>query len=176
LEEVFAEYDVRAGGVDDFLAIVLERIEAEYGLTGFADDFTDDFEAFLQAVDTDPDTEGLQPYLDPTGTAILTLADTGWFGPAQTWPAELANHPWIHFWHRLDEALAGEDIPALLPQGLNDEAWLALFDSGPLAENPDIAVSIWADTRLQVFLRETDQIGAARPANAQADIGAIERP
>ena len=176
LAEVLGEYDVRSGGTDDFLAIVLDRVEAEWDLDGFADAFTLDFETFLQEVDLDPDTEGLQPYLDPSGTPILTLADTHWFGPAVTWPKELANHPWIHFWHRLDVWLLDEEIPGMGPEVVGDAAWATLFSSGPLVENPDITMAIWENRSLRVLIEPLDQLGAERPANALGDIGAIERP
>lgn len=176
LEELLGEYRVAPGGIDDFLSILLGRIEAAYGLPGFANAFVVDFDAFLQSVDTDPATAGLQPYLDPAGAPILDLADVGWFGPAQTWPAELANHPYIHFWHRLDAALGAEQIPALAPQGLGDEAWGTLFTSGPLIENPAITMSIFRDTRTTVSLRAVDQLGLPRPAGPAGDIGAIELP
>jgi len=56
VSEVFGEYSLANGAVDDFLSIVLERVEAQYALAGFAVDFTEDFEDFLQSVDTDEDT------------------------------------------------------------------------------------------------------------------------
>jgi len=174
--ETLADYAVAPGSVDDFLAIVLARIEALYGLPGFASDFTADFEAFLQSVDSDPDTDGVQPYLDPFGQPILTLADTHWFGPAQTWPRQLENHPYIEFWHRLDAALAAEAIPGMGPERLGDAAWRALFSSGPLAENPSIDVQISTAPRLAVPIQRVDQRFRWRPAHSPADIGAIELP
>ncbi len=174
IEELLGEYRVAPGGIDNFLPIVLARIESVYGLPGFANDFTADFDAFLQSVDTDSATAGLQPYLDPTGRPILAVADVGWFGPAQTWPAELANHPLIHFWHRLDGALAVEQIPSLTPQGLGDEAWGALFASGPLIENPAITMTMFRDAPFTVYLRSVDQLGATRPGGPAGDVGAIE--
>lgn len=174
VSEVYGEYAVRGGGTDDFLEIVLERIEAAYVLPGFAADFTADFESFLQAVDADENSPGLQPYLDPDGNPILTLADTAWFGPAQTWPKELPNYPYIHFWHRLDEALLAEGIPAMGPETLGDAAWEALFSSGPLVENPDISMSIWRGGSLGVRLEPEDQLGQSRPASGLGDVGAIE--
>jgi hypothetical protein len=174
--EVLGEYAVASGGVDDFLSIMLERLEAEYALPGFATDFTVDFEDFLQSVDLDEESPGLQPYLDPQGDPILTLADTLFFGPAQTWPRELANHPYIHFWHRLDEALLGEEIPGMGPEVIGDEAWAALFSSGRLPENPSITMSLWQQHAFDVQLEPSDQLGRARPASSLGDVGAIEIP
>ena len=178
LAEVLAEYDAPSREADDFLEIVLGRLEDEYdALDGFAADFKLDFETFLQEVDLDPDTDGLQPYLDPDGVPILTLADTHWFGPAQTWPRELENHPWIHFWHRLDTWLLDEEIPGMGPEAFGDEVWQTLFpSSGPLTENPAITMSIWESTSLQVLIEPEDQLLSARPANDLGDIGAIELP
>ena len=56
--EVLGEYSVGRGGIDNFLEIVLDRIESTYGRPGFAADFTDAFETFLQNVDTDASTPG----------------------------------------------------------------------------------------------------------------------
>lgn len=175
LAETLADYRVAAGGSDDFLAIVLSRLEGRYGLAGFADDFTAAFESFLEAVDLDPAAPGLQPYRDPSGAAILTLADTRFFGPAQTWPRELENHPYIHFWHRLDLALDAADLPGMGPELLGDAAWRDLFASGTLAENPQISMRVDTRARLSVQRLTTDQLGRTRPAGSLADIGAIER-
>jgi hypothetical protein len=174
--ETLAQYRVAAGGTDDFLRVVLARIESLYGLGGFAAGFTSDFEAWLQSVDTDPATAGLQPYTNPQNVPILTLAGTLFFGPAETWPREGANQPLIEFWHRLDAALAARAIPALGQQGLGDEAWRALFSSGTLAENPAITMAVDTRARLSVQRPGDDQLGVPRPAGALGDIGAIERP
>jgi hypothetical protein len=176
VSEVFGEYSLASGGVDDFLSIVLERVEAQYALADFATDFTEDFEDFLQSVDTDEDTPGNQPYLDPDGNPILTLAETLWFGPAVTWPKELYNYPYIEFWHQLDVALLDEDIPGMGPEVIGDEAWETLFSSGPLAENPDIRMSIVRLWTFNVLLQPADQLGTMRPANLLGDVGAIEVP
>lgn len=176
VEETLADYAVAPGGTDDFLEIMLQRLENRYGLPGFAAGFTQDFEAFLQSVDSDPDTDGVQPYRDPSGDPILTLADTGWFGPAETWPKELENHPYIEFWHRLDAALATTAMPAMGQVLLGDQAWRTLFTSGTLAENPSISISVSTQPRLSVSRVTVDQVGAARPANGPGDIGAIEAP
>jgi hypothetical protein len=174
VSEVVAEYEVAAGHDDDFLAIVLDRLEARHGLDGFASDFTVDFESFLQTVDSDGETQGVQPYLDPSGNPILTLADTLWFGPRVTWPSQLWNYPYMHFWHRLDTALLAENIPGMGPEVLGDDEWTALFGSGPLAENPYLSVAIGEYSVPGFLALEVDQLGNTRPADTLCDIGAIE--
>ncbi|MBW2421112.1 MAG: hypothetical protein JRH19_21400 [Deltaproteobacteria bacterium] len=176
IEEVYGHYSIGRGRADDFLSIVLSRLESHYGLPDFADDFTASFEDFLQSVDLDEGMDGLQPYRDPSGDPILTLADTHWFGPAQTWPRELPNHPYIHFWHQLDDALLAEDIPGMGPEVLGDDAWAALFTSGRLFENLGIVMEMVEDYEVGVNPLTTDQLGAARPENGLGDIGAIEIP
>ena len=175
VDEMLAEYSIESGATDNFLAIVLDRVESRYALPGFADGFKADFEAFLQSVDADPATPGVQPYRSPAGNPILTLGATGWFGPAQTWPMELENHPYIHFWHRLDEALAAAAIPGMGPELLGDGAWRSLFASGHLAENPGIRMIVGIQ-QLAVRAPSVDQLGRARPTGSPADIGAIEMP
>jgi hypothetical protein len=173
VQNASAQYDVDSGATDDFLEIVLARIEQRYGLTGFAAAFQSDFEAFLQSVDSDSATAGVQPYTNPNGQPILTLAGTHFFGPAQTWPRELENHPYIHFWHRLDAALEARDIPGMGPELLGDAAWQRLFSSGPLTENPHIRMSV-NPQQFTVSPLAVDQLGAARPSHSASDIGAIE--
>lgn len=172
--EIIAEYERGSGAEDDFLEIVLGRIERQYGPAGFAAAFEADFEAFLQSADADPQTDGIQPYRDPNGQPILTLASTHFFGPAQTWPRELENHPYIHFWHRLDAALAQAGIPGMGPELLGDTAWQRLFSSGTLAENPGIRISVRAEQNLSVQRLSVDQLGTSRPSTGESDIGAIE--
>jgi hypothetical protein len=175
VSEVFGDYSV-GGGVDDFLAIVLDRIEAHYGLVDFALDFTADFEAFLQSIDLDDSLPGNQPYEDPNGNPILTLADTHWFGPAQTWPKELFNYPYIEFWHRLDDALLAENLPGMGPETLGDALWETLFSTGPLVENPGIYVRMTRRAQFTALLEPEDQLGVTRPASGLGDAGAIEVP
>ncbi len=174
VDETFAEYTIEFDAADNFLPIFLDRAAALYGLVGFTAEFTEDFETFLQTVDADDEADGVQPYTDPLGSPILTLADTQWFGPAVTWPKNLSNYPYIEFWHRLDNALDAEDILGMGPELLGDEAWGALFSSGPLAENGNIVMEVWTEPGAVVFPSEVDQVGAERPANALGDIGAIE--
>lgn len=176
VSEVLAEYALASGGTDDFLEIVLARIETEFALLGFAADFTDDFETFLESVDTDESTPGNQPYLSPMDSPILTLADTDWFGPAQTWPKEVSNWPYIEFWHRLDVWLLAEGIIGMGPETIADESWQALFSPGTLSENTDITMYIARQPRFQVTLESVDQLGTTRPASALGDVGAVEIP
>jgi hypothetical protein len=176
VSEVLGEYSVARGGVDDFLAILLERLESQFGLIGFASDFTLDFEDFLASVDLDEDTPGNQPYVDPDGNPILTLADALWFGPAQTWPKQLFNYPFIEFWHRLDDALLDEGIAGMGPEGIGDALWETLYSTGTLPENPNIYVTLVRRARFSVLLETADQLGMARPANLLGDVGAVEMP
>jgi len=176
VDEIFAEYAIAHGGTNDFLAIMLGRVEDHYGLVGFASDFITDFETFLQTVDSDDETSGVQPYTDPWDNPILTLAATQWFGPAVTWPKELPNYPYIEFWHRLDVALRAESIPGMGSDLLGDDAWAALFSTGALIENGDITMKVWTDSLFAVPMQDVDQLGTERPANTLGDIGAIEIP
>ena len=174
VEVTLGEYSLSAGAVDDFLTIVLKRVESRYGIAGFAAAFKSDFEQFLQGADADPATTGVQPYRDPSGRAILSLGDTHWFGPSQTWPRELANYPYIEFWHRLDEALRQHAMPEMGPELLGDDAWRSLFSSGPLAENPGMRMKVWTRRELTVRRGDVDQVGTPRAAGQPGDIGAIE--
>jgi hypothetical protein len=174
VDNVLAEYEVASGAQDDFLSIVLGRLEQHYGLAGFASTFQGEFETFLQAADIDTGTPGLQPYRDPDGNPILTLSATRFFGPAQTWPRELYNHPYIEFWHRLDAALAA--IPGMGQEGLADEAWAALFETGLLVENPLLRTIVWVERGPTISRLASDQLGMARSPGVQADIGALELP
>ena len=176
ISEIYADYSIISGATNNFLKIVLDRIEAHYGLAGFAIDFTTAFEAFLQTIDTDDATAGIQPYTNPGGNPILTLAATQWFGPAQTWPQKLYNYPYIEFWHRLETSLAAEIIPAMGPELLGDDAWSALFASGSLAENGAITMRVNTVVRSVGLMPYTDQIGTGRPLGPRGDIGAIEVP
>lgn len=174
VSETWAQYRVASGGTDNFLAIVLARLESRHALTGFASSFTSGFESWLQTVDADSATAGVQPYTTPQGVPIVSLANTHFFGPAATWPRNGSNQPLIEFWHRLDDALAAQPSAALGQPGLNDAAWRALFASGTLVENPAITVSVDTRARLTVERGAADQLGTARPAGL-GDIGAIER-
>jgi len=177
VEQTLAEYNIESGVRNDFLAILLDRLEKYYQLeSGFSDDFIGDFEAFLGSVDVDDETEGVQPYADPLGNPILTLGDTLWFGPAVTWPKVLSNHPYIHFWHRLDRALLDAGIPGMGAEVLGDADWAALFSSGPLGEGevPEIVMRVGTSSPSGFPLLDVDQLRTGRPANQRGSIGAIE--
>lgn len=173
---IYAQYDIPNWVTNDFLEIILQRIEDEYITSpgDFSDDFTADFVSFLESVDLDPDTPGNQPYMKPDGvTPILTLLDAQWFGPARTWPKELSNYPYIEFWHRLDTALLAESIEGMGPELLGENAWTTLFSQGYLVENPNIWMDL--DTyNIEVEVEVEDQNGIPRPANTLSDIGAYE--
>ncbi len=49
VEVTLAEYSLASGAMDDFLEIVLERLESRHRLAGFAAGFKADFEQFLRA-------------------------------------------------------------------------------------------------------------------------------
>ncbi len=168
-----AEYSLIGSATNNFLEIMLGRLETHYGLTNFAATFTADFEAFLASVDVDPDAPGDQPYLDPDGAAILSLTNTLWYGPVRTWPSFSQNHPYIEFWHRLDAALEAADIPELGQELLGDAQWDALFTAGYLAENTGIQFLIW-NSSYDTSPLTLDQNGVGRPEHGLGDIGAIE--
>lgn len=172
---IYMEYTIPDNITNNFLEIMLGRLEDYYDIPGFAETFTDDFEAFLSSIDTDTVTAGNQPYEDPDGNPILTLADTHWYGPNQTWPKELYNYPYIEFWHRLDSALVAEDLPEIGQAVISDEVWNDLFpSSGPLTENTSISMIRIPSTLFTVTSETLDQINNSRPANSLGDIGAIE--
>lgn len=173
VEEIYAEYSISEGATNNFLEIVLDRIEDHYQRAGFADAFTADFEAYLQSADTDPSAEGNQPHLDPDGNPILTLAAAQWFGPSQTWPSNVANYAYIQFWHRLDEALKVENIPGMGQWLLGDAEWSTLFSPGPLAENGDISMT-FIEKNPSAVREDADQFGNPRPEERLGDIGAVE--
>jgi hypothetical protein len=171
----YLEYSIPDNTTNNFLEIMLDRIEEKYSLTGFAAGFTSDFEAYLSTVDIDDETAGNQPYEDPDGNPILKLADTQWFGPAVTWPKELPNYAYIDFWHHLDTALIAEDIPGMGPELISDYVWDDLFPaSGPLVENNDIELIRIPDTFFTVISEQYDQLYNYRPVNGLGDIGSIE--
>jgi hypothetical protein len=163
VDEILAEYEVIEGD-DNFLEIFLERVEDHFKISGFASTFTTDFETFLASSD---------PYYDPDGDPILTVADTGFFGPAETWVKEPENYPLILFWHRFDSAI-NDAVPDLGDELIGDAEWDELFDDELLEENTAIDFSIRSIPRSS-YLLDLDQIGSPRPENGLGDIGAIER-
>jgi hypothetical protein len=175
VEEMYFDYSVEDGVADDFLAIFLDRLADHLGQPGFADEFTDEFEAYLASVDTDEDAPGVQPHTDPDGNPILVLGDVHWFGPKNTWPKELENYAWIEFWHRLDQALLDRGFPGLGDELVGDGMWGELFRNGSLSENPGITMRR-VKTTTTVRRVDEDQHGHTRPATAPSDIGAVEAP
>ena len=165
-----------SGNNPGFFPLILDRIESEYGPLSFASDFRTDFEDNFLRVDNDPDTVGDQFYTYPDGfTLIWDLEDALWFGPAETWPREDYNQPYIQFWHRLDKALAAEH-PGLGPAFINDDVWLTLFSlGGNFYPGYGVTLNLY-QTNTSVTPLSIDQLGATRPLNALADIGAIEIP
>ena len=174
ITEQYLEYTSAQGSSDTFLDIVLSRLETVYTLDGFKDSFIEDFELFLSTVDIDDTLEGLQPYTDPSGSPILTLEDTLWFGPEETWPSETANYSYIQFWHRLDGALKLQPISGMGGELINDTTWANLFPEGVLAENLSISVQHYPETIL-VRLSPHDQLGNSRNGDFWGDIGSIEK-
>jgi hypothetical protein len=178
--EIYAEYNIADSDPNNFLSIMLDRVETHYSLADdFDTTFIANFEAFLNTVDSDTTTSGTQPYPNPldTDNPINTLTETLWFGPddaSGTWPRELYNYPYIHFWHRLDAALLEAAIP--WSEVLGDNAWDAMFDSGSLDEDSTIIMDMQIDTPYGFTMLGVDQLGTARPVNEDGDIGAIELP
>ncbi len=173
IDNIFYEYEVDEGGEDDFLTILLKRVENHFSLKDFAVSFQTDFELYLASVDTDSSTPGKQPYTDPDGSAILKLKNTHWFGPAVTWPSMSENFAYIDFFHKLDNWLENTSIVGMGPELLGQNEWLELFTPGPLTENTDISILQDVQT-ISVRLPSSDQLSTLRPFNSLGDIGAIE--
>ena len=159
------------------LPLLLERIRDVYGQADFETEFRTWFEGYL--ADIDPDTAGSQHYSNCDNLVIDTLERAYWCGPAQTWPQYEYNHAYIEFWHHLDRALAGElatvnvdQVSGLSPARINDDVWMQLFGLGDNFFN-GITVRLFTAT-LSVEPVGTDQLGNARPADLDADIGAVE--
>ena len=159
------------------LPLMLDQIQAAHGQAAFENEFRSYFEGFL--ADVDPDTAGAQQYDNCDNVTIDTLEQAFWCGPAQTWPQHEFNHAYIHFWHHLDRALAG-DIPGvnvdqvtgMTSALLNDDQWLGLFGLGYSNFN-GITVHL-RETTMGVTPFGVDQLGNRRPADLLSDIGAIE--
>ena len=136
---VSAGYSGAGVPTDDFLNHVLEKLRTDYGEI-LGDDFGSQFG-------------------DMTGTT--------WYGPAQTWPSDPQNVPWITFWRDLDTAIDGR----LGTAALNDSFW-GSYQSGPL----DDYITITVSTKQQnVQMITTDQLGHTRPRGNLGDVGAIEK-
>jgi len=171
----FAEYTINRDGTDNFLHIVLDKVENHYDSDlpeNFATDFETDFETFLQSVDSDPTTSLVaEPYKNPSGEDILTLEDTLFFGPAVSWPKKLENYPYMEFWYQLNSALKDE-VPTLGPEKLGDEVWDSMFDNGIIPDT-DITIKAWTSS-IAVSAEEGDQLGNDKTEEDYCDIGSIE--
>jgi hypothetical protein len=159
------------------LPLILDQVQTVYGQPDFESEFRSFFEGFLS--DVDPDSDGVQQYDNCDNVTIDTIEQGFWCGPAQTWPQHEYNHAYIHFWHHLDLALAGDipgvnvdQITGLTPALMNDDVWLSLFGLGTNFFN-GITLSL-TETTLGVTPFAGDQLGRARPADILSDIGAIE--
>ena len=159
------------------LPLMLQQIRDVYGQADFETEFRNHFEGFL--LDVDPDTAGAQQYANCNSVVIDTIEQAFWCGPAQTWPQMEYNHAYIHFWHHLDSALAGEiaavdvgQITGLGPATMNDEVWESLFGLGVSNFN-GISIRL-TETTVGVNPLSIDQLGNNRPADSSGDIGAVE--
>ena len=159
------------------LPLMLEQIRDVYGQADFETEFRNHFEGFL--LDVDPDTAGAQQYANCNSQIIDTLEQAFWCGPAQTWPQMEYNHAYIHFWHHLDAALAGDiaavnvdQVTGLGPATINDGAWTSLFGLGVSNFN-GITLRL-SEATLDVIPLSIDQLGNNRPADGLGDIGAVE--
>jgi hypothetical protein len=179
LTEVLGElHGQRDEGMNSLLLpLMLERIEDAYGQPNFESEFRSYFQGYLS--DLDPDTEGLQQYVNCDGITIDTLEQAYWCGPARTWPQFAYNHAYIEFWHHLDSALANQmagvhvdQIDNLGPALINDDVWVSLFGLG-YSYFSGITVHV-SETALGVSPLDTDQLGNPRPADLLGDIGAVE--
>ncbi len=173
IETTYWDYSVGTSGLNNFLAIILGRIEALIARPAFAENFKTDFESYLSNVDLDATAPGLQPHLDESGNPVLTLDSVQWYGPAATWPKEPVNRAYIEFWHRLDATLWSLGVVG--QEGLGEEAWRSLFTSGALAENPAIVMRMGV-VPVQAYPPVVDQLGISRRTIEAIDIGAIEGP
>ncbi len=159
------------------LPLMLDRIQEVMGQPAFANEFRDHFQAYLS--DIDPETAGSQHYVNCAGTAIVTLEQAYWCGPAQTWPQLTYNHAYIEFWHHLDAALANQipgvnvdQMTGLGPALINDDLWMTLFGPGDNFFN-GITLRL-TEGSVTVDPVNTDQLGTSRPADLLGDIGAVE--
>ncbi len=135
---VTAGYTGYSVATDDFLNSVIQQIRTVYGSI-LGSDF---------------------------GSGFGDMTGVTWYGPAQTWPSDPANAPWINFWRNLDTAIGGSLGQVIL----GDEFW-GTFASGPLGGNVAITVERGSQS---VSLIGVDQRGNTRPSGALGDIGAIE--
>jgi hypothetical protein len=136
---VLAGYSGFGAATDDFLNHVLERLRTAHGSV-LGSDF---------------------------GAGFGDLAGVTWVGPAQTWPSNPENQPWISFWRDLDTAIAGR-LGAIV---LGDDFW----DAFPAASvGPELAMAVQRESRTLRLVGE-DQRGNVRPSGTRGDVGAVER-
>jgi hypothetical protein len=101
------------------------------------------------------------------GSEFGDLTGTTWYGPAQTWPTDAKNVPWITFWRNLDTDIGNQMGAAKL----NDAFW-GTFQTGPVSDNVSITVSTAQQT---VQMVASDQLGNSRPKSGLGDVGAVEK-
>jgi hypothetical protein len=136
---VLAGYTGFGTPADDFLNHVLEQLRTAHG-SALGSDF---------------------------GSAFGDLTGVTWYGPAQTWPSNPENQPWISFWRDLDVAIGGR-LGAI---ALGDDFW---EDFPTASVGPDLSMAVQRTSR-SVRLADEDQRGSPRPSGALGDVGAIER-
>jgi len=134
-----AGYEGYGAATDDFLNHLLDKLRTEH-----EDELGADF-----------------------GSEFGDLTGTTWYGPAQTWPSDPQNAPWIAFWRALDTDLNGR----LGTAGLNDNFW-STYQTGPVSQNVSITVTSEA---YSAQLINSDQQGHSRPHGGKGDVGAIEK-
>ena len=136
---VSAGYTGFGQSTDDFLNHLLDKLRTEHG-----DTLGSDF-----------------------GSEFGDLNGTTWYGPAQTWPSDPANAPWITFWRSLDTDINGRMGSA----GLGDNFW-STYQTGAVSDGVYLTIS--TNSR-SAQLSGTDQQGNARPRGGTGDVGAIEK-
>jgi hypothetical protein len=136
---VSAGYTGYGVSTDDFLNHLLEKLRTDYG-TILGSDF---------------------------GSQFGDMSGTTWYGPAQTWPSDPQNVPWITFWRNLDTAIDGR----LGTATLGDAFW-GTYQTGPLCDNVSMTVTKRPQT---VRPMTSDQRGQSRPSGGLGDVGAIEK-
>jgi len=171
---VEGQYNLSGSTADsDFLRIFLDRLENYLQVDNLTNNFITSFEDFLLDYDIDPDTSGIQHYTDPDNNSITSLGNVNFYGPAETWPSNLSNYPYILFWQKLREYMHDNYSLSYDESILNENIWDSLFSTGYLNENSNIYMDILTNT-LNNSISVYDQLGFERPANLQSDIGALE--
>lgn len=136
---VHAGYTGYSLPTDDFLNLLLEKLQTDDGAI-LGSDFGSQFG-------------------DMTGTT--------WYGPAETWPSDPQNAPWIAFWHNLDTAIDGR----LGTVTLGDAFW-GTYQNGALDDYITMTVT---NSNQTAQLINSDQRGHSRPSGGLGDVGAIEK-